>query len=269
MVNIANVNTYIASMATTIYDKCWWIDKLPPEIDTVLDFGCASGDLAVMVDRIAPGRFRYIGCDNSSEMLALARSNLALQLSGANVLFFPYIEGALGFCDPSKTVLVLNSVLHEVYSYLNGAKREILLSHLFDSGFRVVAIRDMHYPNDLPSISASGVLESKYADKWIEFCSICSTRGDAFQRTSIRLHEFLLKYRYDANWERESVEQYLWDWTHRLSQAWYISHSEETPYRIEYINDFYIPFLSARAKADFDLNWKINTHRKMLLYQNE
>ena len=46
MTEIHNFDIYLKRMAATLSDKCWWVDRLPPDIDTVVDYGCAQGDLA-------------------------------------------------------------------------------------------------------------------------------------------------------------------------------------------------------------------------------
>ena len=46
MTDIVDINTYLRSMSTTLFDKVWWIDKIPDDINTIVDFGCAKADLA-------------------------------------------------------------------------------------------------------------------------------------------------------------------------------------------------------------------------------
>ena len=43
--DILNKDVYLKRMRVGMYDKCWWVDKLYPEVDTVIDFGCADGSL--------------------------------------------------------------------------------------------------------------------------------------------------------------------------------------------------------------------------------
>ena len=49
MAAIDNMHIYMERMAATLTDKCWWVERMPPEIETVVDFGCAQGDLAIYV----------------------------------------------------------------------------------------------------------------------------------------------------------------------------------------------------------------------------
>ena len=43
MEKIRNYKTYTDGMAKTFADKAWFVEKLPPHIDTLIDFGCADG----------------------------------------------------------------------------------------------------------------------------------------------------------------------------------------------------------------------------------
>lgn len=186
MVDIRDQNRYISSMAKTLYDKCWWIDKIPDDVFDVVDFGCAQGDLAVMINRIAPDRFRYLGVDSSPEMIALANHNFSLHFQNSSTaLLYANMQDAIREIDTSKSVLVLNSVLHEIFSYLTKAEQSALLDLLFNSGFKYIAIRDMHMPRyvDLMVFSnddIANILNGRYADQWREFEKICERRGREF-----------------------------------------------------------------------------------------
>ena len=72
------------------------------------------------------------------------------------------------------------------------------------------------------------------------------------------LNEFVLKYRYDANWARESKEIYLWPWIDLI-------YRYGTEYYINFENDFYIPFIKDKIKEDFGFIYPQNTHKKLLL----
>lgn len=265
---ISDMESYIGSMSKTLYDKCWWIDKISDEIDTVVDYGCAQGDLAVMINRVDPSkRWKYIGVDSSQEMLAIAKHNFAFHFTEIDAAFTNDISEALSIIDPGKTVLVLNSVLHEIYSYLSEHDQDILFNKLFRSGFKYVAVRDMYrgaalnYQFDYDLLEA--IESSDYNKKWEAFKEICKQRNDeSSQDDRLQLQEFLLKYRYDANWQRESREQYLWNWFKSLVDKKYVCFS--SPYDCVFRNEFNIPFLSQRVEQDFGCYWKEPTHMKAL-----
>ena len=102
---------YLQRMKTTIEDKCWWLEYISPEIDTIVDFGCAAGDLGVYLNTIYPNRFKYIGIDNDEDMLNLARKT--------NGFAFYKSIYELPNEYTSNAILILNSVMHEIYSYLS------------------------------------------------------------------------------------------------------------------------------------------------------
>ena len=68
MNKITDLQVYLNRMDAALFDKCWWIDKIPAEINTVIDFGCASGNLKAMIDHLAPRKYFYIGIDDSQTM---------------------------------------------------------------------------------------------------------------------------------------------------------------------------------------------------------
>lgn len=271
MDNINKINdmkTYIGSMSKTLYDKCWWIDKIPDSINTVIDYGCAQGDLAVMINRIDPSKnWKYVGVDSSPEMLAIAKHNFAFHFTEIDADFTDDISEALNKVDPNRTILILNSVLHEVYSYLSEQDQDILFAELFKSGIRYIAIRDMCRLSDHNYRISVDLFESvetsEYNEKWDTFKTLCKRRKDeSSQDENLQMQEFLLKYRYDINWKRESHEQYLWDWFRMLTDKKYIGFC--SPYDCIFRAVFNIPFLSQRVEQDFGCSWKEPTHMKAL-----
>lgn len=259
--DISNLITYINSMSVTLYDKCWWIDKVPANVNTVVDFGCAGGDLAFMINRIMPGRFTYVGVDNSPTMLDLARHNFSVAEPDFPFMFFNNLPEAIRSINPRKTVFVMNSVIHEIFTYLDADEADELFKLIFNSDFEYIAIRDMHDFGDnweLPSWIEDHIKMikmTKYAQKWDEFMS-------RYEAESLcgALNEFLLKYRYDANWDRESREIYLWDW-----RSFVVNKYGRLLYHIDFENDFYIPYIKNKILEDFGFIYPRNTHKKVLL----
>ena len=258
--DISNLVTYINSMSITLYDKCWWIDKIPDFIDTVVDFGCAGGDLAFMIDRIMPNRFLYVGVDNSPIMLDMAKHNF--DLAGKKVLLFDNLKTAASRVDRSSSILILNSVIHEIFTYLDADESDELFNLIFHSGFRYIAIRDMHKFHQNFNWTLNHLIDDyierikshpKYGIKWAQFIQYYEA-----ENSCCALNEFVLKYRYDANWARESKEIYLWPWIDLI-------YRYGTEYRIDFENDFYIPFIKNKIKEDFGFDYPRNTHKKLLL----
>lgn len=267
MDNIQDIDAYVKSMSATLFDKCWWLDKIPPEINTIVDYGCAQGDLAIFIDRIYPGRFKYIGIDNSPEMLALASHNHHLHFAKQDSEFYAQLSGVAQKCDTSKTILVLNSVMHEIFSYLTEAEQKALLLEMFSAGFSYIAIRDMYMPEleEVPLEALfKSILCSPYAGMWNEFNHYLNNNprsGSGWNNIALRMAEFLMKYRYAGNWQREMKETYFWPWMPMISSL----SPESRAYKIAFTNRFYIPFIRDRVSEDFGIDFQVETHRKVLL----
>lgn len=279
MDDIHNIDTYIKGMSATLKDKMWWLDLIPGEIDTVIDYGCAQGDLALLL----PDKYRYIGIDNSPEMLQLARHNHLLHF-GRRSEFYPSLIEANGKYEPSTTVLVLNSVMHEIFSYLSPAEVHALFEEMFGSGIRCVAIRDMHLP-DAEAIGRIGTHSNRerlnqsfrYSNLWTEYMNyvlydrytegyIQEDKGRGkFEGMPVYMTEFLLKYRYVENWKREMREYYLWPWLQMISQYIKADGDDHGFYAVAHESEFRVSFIVDKIKEDFDIDFDLNTHRKVLL----
>lgn len=269
MDNIQDIDAYVKSMSTTLFDKCWWIDKIPQDIDTVVDYGCAQGDLALLIDRLCPGRFKYIGIDNSQEMLALAAHNHKLHFAKNDSEFCSGVSGIAQRCDTSKTILVLNSVTHEIFSYLTKGERRALFAEMFGAGFSYIAIRDMHMPDfeqDALNVEKAftAIMYSPYAGMWKEFNDYLNDNprnGGWWDSAALRMAEFFMKYRYAGNWQREMRETYFWNWMPQI-----LNECEAcAPYNYAYEETFYIPFIRDKILADFGIDFQVKTHKKVLL----
>lgn len=253
MNKITDLQVYLNRMDAALLDKCWWIDKIPAEINTVIDFGCASGNLKAMIEHLAPGKYNYIGIDDSAEMRAECHKK------GINV--YASIGEAVSSINPDKTILVMNSVIHEILSYSDTYMA--LFNQLASYGFRYIAIRDM-WPGD-PYMGEEGIdalieaiNDSPYAAEWKQFWDIVTkTRGIGYDNLDIALKEFLLKYWYTENWDRECREQYLWYWEKPIKYAF-------KNYRTKLVEEFYIPYVRDKIYKDFHIEYNAYTHVKVL-----
>lgn len=269
MPEIDNISVYQKRMAAAMADKCWWVEHLRPEVDTVVDFGCAQGDLALYIEQRWPGRFTYIGVDESPRMLELARENMACRAGMERTSFCRTVVEAARQCDPLRAVLVVNSVLHEVFSYMRVEERHKLLSDMFSLTFHYVAIRDMYMPRLVDghfdaAAAISAVEASRWAPMWREYNAWLDGPGHrrdfTWQTPSMRVTEFLLKYRYADNWAREMRETYLWKWQLAVEPYWWAES-----YAAIYDEHFSIAFLRQQIKRDFGIDFPVDTHRKILL----
>lgn len=88
------------------------LESLDLPVESLLDLGCGNGRLALFLARRQPQPFRYIGVDNSPQLLAIARRQLAQAGIDATLL-----EGDLVLDEPprqSARLVTLFGLLHHV-----------------------------------------------------------------------------------------------------------------------------------------------------------
>ena len=269
MNEIKNYDVYNQRMSKTLYDKCWWIDKIDDNIDVIIDYGCGDGSLFKMINRIRPNKFEYIGIDNDDNMLRIAKQNIPCGTFYKSIdELSRYFSYPANLCSDN-IVFVMNSVMHEVFTYLNKKEQcELFTTICQKLNPKYIAIRDMYINEDddlhicfLPYLQDidDNIKNSKYTEIYKSYADSKSADHHArLFRIIDHYTEFFLKYTYEENWEREKNEVYLWDWMKTLDKYFY------EKYTVEFENKFYIPFICQRIQNDFDLNWYVNTHKKVL-----
>ena len=72
---IANDDIYLANMSKSFSDKAWFLNKLPKDITTIVDFGGGAGEFAEYCKRKMPKKdFTFIIIDNNESFLTTAKS---------------------------------------------------------------------------------------------------------------------------------------------------------------------------------------------------
>lgn len=257
MENIVDIHDYNKAMQKTLLDKVWYLDKIDKSVKYLFDFGCADGSMAKFINEMFPDHFEFFLIDNNPEMLKIAEENIRDYATPIRAYYCNSIEEAISQCaDIKKSVLVLNSVIHEILSYCDYEEQRKLFETFFQSEFGYIAIRDMHL-FDLPTFSPSWIHE-KDLKKYIDFREHYNAKGMTFEQVYI---EFFLKTDYYANWERERDEKYLWNWLKIITP--YIDGN----YKIDYEENFSLPYHRRKWKKKFNLSTtnKIKTHKKLLL----
>ncbi len=260
---IQNYEVYNERMNKTLQDKIWWIEQIPEQINTIIDFGCADGSLYKAIEVACPERFRYIGIDNDSKMLQLATQNFPKEVY-SNVEFYSSIyEMKNRVKTDVNTVFVMNSIIHELCSYLSPLKMANLLEDITHLDCGYIAIRDMHAIRDWGEMTLENVrykiLTGKYCNQFYDYLQNGSYSKALFS-TFNNYMEFLLKYLYVENWDREKKERYLWNWRDNIDYIF------RPLYREKYVESFNIPYLCSKVKEDFnglDVS-SVNTHYKIL-----
>lgn len=253
---ISDYTSYLQEMSLTYDDKCWWIDHIDENINTIVDFGCADAGIFEYIETKYPHRFTYIGIDNNEKMLAIAKEKYG---DWHNAQFYSSFYAAKDNVDFAKTVIVFNSVIHEIFSYLEKSEVHSLFSDITACQPAYIAIRDMH---DLSTDGAdydsfARCIEKNCAEKFNEYRKVRknSILWSSDEVNANYIVEFLLKYFYDSNWDREVRERYLWNW----------AETNQFPgYDAVFIQSFHIPFLQEKWEKDFGISVKLNTHKKVL-----
>lgn len=250
--NISNYSSYISGMNKSYLDKLFFLDKIE-NVDAILDFGCAQGDMLKHIHDIDPELDLY-GYDNNFEMISKANyyhSNIAIFGEDFDVLCKKL--------DTHTTLLNLSSVIHEVYSYSKSSEIKDFWERVFNSGFQYIAIRDL-------CLSKTADRETDMNDYVKAVIKSTPTSLRDFEsiwgkvRNNKQLIHYLMKYRYIDNWQREVRENYFPITTEEL-----LSKIPIDKYEIIYFEDYVLPYTYQKVKEDFNIEIKDNTHIKILL----
>lgn len=256
--NISNYDVYTQRMKVGMYDKCWWVDKIYSEIDTVIDFGCADGALREALEIYCPQIINYYGIENNEGFYD------TLDFKGisyySDIMNLPNDE-----INWDRTIIVMNSVVHEILTYQGISAFRDLLHYFRIFNPRHIAIRDMCLTSYLASVYDpkyyNTILGSNFSDRYWDFIISHPNYEIDYAEDVACAVEFFLKYTYRENWQREKNECYLWAWPHQVLAAM------EGSMRVEVSEDFRIVPQIRQIERDFCIKLPddLFTHHKMLL----
>ena len=208
-------------------------------------------------------------------MIALAKTNFSGDID-ENIVFTSYWKDVQKELKKSnnKKVLILSSVIHEVYSYGEIPKDiDIFWDRVLKTGFDYICIRDMMPSRDIVSKTPLDIYNALNQDKnhvlnegqLAEFEKI----HGSIQSMKHAVH-FLLKYRWKVNWNREVNEDYfpiyVEDLIGTLSLKKYFC--DAGTYKIDYLERFQVPYLMECIKNDFGITFEDFTHVKAIFTKN-
>lgn len=292
--NFDNIKSYNEEMAKekVMNDKLFFLDEIEQDkqFGLIVDFGCADGTLiSKLYERHKS--YLYIGYDASKEMIDLAKTKFEYP-DARNVTFtdnWTEVESVLvdltmnSGKKKGKILLVLSSVIHEVYSYAKSEDeiKEFWKRTLNNSMFDYIAIRDMMPSEDIDRTSDlkfkanyaklseirnkiyNGVrsdLNDNPTKKSLSYKEMLKEFEDIWGSiaNNKNLVHFLLKYKWIINWNREVHENYF---------PFYI---EEMNSRIKYSNYNTVYFkrfcpLKDSVKKTFGIDMIDDTHVKYIL----
>lgn len=252
--DITNLDTYNARMASSIEDKMWFWDKVKHTTDCVVDYGCADASLLLRINEEHPYQ-TLIGYDASDDMLARAKEKTKdTSICFVESIFEPKME---------ETCLILSSVVHEIYSYQSKEDADFELGMLFDLGAKYIAIRDMGVRDVCYSVETPvEVLKQIYARDGIAKVASFEKYQGRISNWANCIH-YLLKAPYDENWAREVEENYI-PFTMNEVLALYNVDSP-VKYDVAYFEAYTLPYVRERIARDYKIDFRAPTHYKLLL----
>lgn len=267
---INNYSAYLHGMQMSLQDKLFWTKIIPHDhIDTIIDFGCADGALLDAIDKEQRQQFDekridrlwcLVGIDNNPEMLKKMekKNNCILRAQSFGEVPSAFKQNAL---------LNLSSVIHEVYSYCTAEEILNFWDNVFNSGFEYIAIRDMMISKTVQRKKGYHPHGNSMDEaQLVDYCKVRNLGDKGFTELDVKNQlEFLLKYRYIENWDREVREFYFPIYFEQLLN----SVADNGKYYIEYLNHYTLPFIKETVKEDFGIDIIDNTHCQLILRKKE
>ena len=260
MTKIEDKATYLSRMRKTFVDKAWFMKMLPEDVTAIVDFGCADGSFMEYLREDFP-EYKYIGIENNQKFAEESQQKGFATFESIDELVRS--RKLMG----ETTVLVLNSVLHEVYSYADPEKFWKEVDRLSP---KYIAIRDMHctdyatFGSSTKKELACAFMEMGMQKEWLDFEHEWGKIDDGHTAT-----HFLLKYFYTENWMREVKEDYLPFTFKDLHKA-----LRKIGYDLKFQEFYGLPWLKAKWAKDLKLDRRADlrafvervlTHMKLFL----
>lgn len=255
---ISDEKIYVDRMKKSINNKLFFLDKIK-KFDTIVDFGCADGAIISEIPNIQ--NYTVFGIDDNNDMLKLVQENKKLQ----HGKFFSSIEKFqeyinVNHIDLSNSVLLLSSVLHEVYSYLSKSEISRFWEFVFSTGFQHIVIRDMRFEEDFIVDDdyfikiREKIAHSSYTVELLDF----EEKWGKINNLKNLIH-FCLKYKYKENWEREVRENYL-----SIPYQDIFNLVEKANYSIYYLKKYQLLHLPNQIQTDFNFDFNFDTHINLI-----
>ena len=252
-----DIESYNNSMSKSIKDKLFFIDKIPNQDYTFVDFGCADGSLINELCKIYPNS-TFIGYDCSETMIQFAKKKF--ENINSKVIFTNNWNDCI-ISSNNPTILILSSVIHEIYSYAE-YENDIFnfWEKVLNNNFDYIIVRDMMFDGSMnrktdPKIL--NILLKNCTEETKQQLNEFETRWGSIEN-NLNLNHFLLKYRWKINWERELNENYF-----PIMINQFLSRFKDF-YLLGYFEKFRIGFLDNCIYEDFGITLHDTTHIKAI-----
>ena len=261
---ITDYNTYLARMDVSLPDKAFFVYRAPLA-RVIVDFGCAAGNLFRYIRSVSNQEYIMIGYDNDETMRELARES-ADMVCGTLAELCEAIEHALTAHNLTMKNVLFNfsSVLHE----MNSDEIEEIFGFINNLRPGYVSIRDMKFKyKKKPSYSELHAFEEKNPSLFHSF--LVSKNKTAPNLADYA--EYLLKYKYVENWERELREYYFFGFTY--AERYYLALIDNHKYRPTWDVNYCLPHFNRQIKDDFGISFDVSdyftTHEQLLLERTD
>jgi len=261
------LDKYQESMNKALIDKCFFMNYVS-DYDVLVDFGCADGSLVRAAQKFDEGnKTLFIGYDISPQMINGAESKTA---GIRNILWTTdWDEVASIVAKKKNSLLVMNSVLHEVYSYSSPEEYLHFWTQSFKGGFNWISIRDMmmrkkHFDHPIPEDELDAI-KNDYIEKSDHGEEKLLTFEDHHGeiKTEGQLIHLFMKDNYWDNWEREVAEDYLGVTIDEFFQK--INTHAKKAYEVDFWEPFTLIYLKNAISKAYGYDIHVPTHIKMIL----
>ena len=253
-VSINDMTKYLDRMSYGLWDKMFFVGKI--NFDCIVDFGAADGVLLDMIKKMNPD-ICTVAYEIDSTMLDILKNKnidyVVDNFNNVNEIISKY----------KSPMLLLSSVIHEIYSYSTKEDVNNFWNIIFNNNFKYIVIRDMIYKDKFDNFNINdNDINKVYKNADFTLSSYEKIWG-SIRKNYHNLIHYLLKYRYIENWDRESKENYMpikiEDIKKLISNNWIVKYEKE--YTLDFLKDV--------IKKDFDIDIKEPTHIKLILQNSK
>lgn len=203
----ASNSLYYGSLANSLKDKLFFVDRIPGDVTVAVDFGCGDGRLLDAVSYELPQLTHLMGYDIAKDALALAQQRSPDILWTADIEAIKCKLNGLHHAG-HKSVLILSSVIHEVLSA--GGSWLTFWALVRELGCNYVVIRDMAVSLEAYTSKVDPVTEARLASApELQDVLLFGTKEPGCFESRAEMLQALLKFGYDADLEKELSENYF------------------------------------------------------------
>lgn len=266
-----NLNIYTEEMAKSVWDKAFFMDKVPGT-KCIVDFGCADGAMIRFLAPLFPS-IQFFGYDSNAELIEMGREKNEYE----NVSFwhkyefYKMIEQIKAQYTKDEITINFSSVLHEVFSETEPDSIKVVKRIVEELCPKFITIRDMYWdagvganvlrieePNIVAKVDPD--LLKQYEEKY----------GHLYTGAKEITH-FLMKYMWAKNdWEKELEENYYsWHIIQLLDvvdDTSYNVYNKRRCYDVIFKNHYQLPYLTERWQKEYGFyNIAAGTHAQFIL----